>query len=105
MTIFPTIPTFKSAEGFNVEHLEALPAQPSRSHHDDWTGAGSRAGWGAGGKKQNIKHCTLLNFKSIKVLLPGQTTREQVPHPDGSVVAIEPWEQNKMHTWPEPHLS
>ena len=105
MTIFPTIPTFKSAEGFNVEHLEALPARPSRSHHDDWTGAGSRAGWGAGGEKQNIKPCTLINFKSIEVLLPGQTTREQVPHPDGSVVAIEPWEQNKIHTWPEPHLS
>ena len=30
------------------KHLTALPVLPSRSHHDDWTGAGSRAGWGAG---------------------------------------------------------
>ena len=105
MAILPTVPTFKAAEVFNVDHLETLPAQPSRSHHDDWTGAGSRAGWGAGEEQLNIKPCTLLNFKSIKVLLPGQVTREQVPHPDGSVVAIEPWEQNKLHTWPEPHLS
>ena len=23
---------------------------------------------------------------------------------DGSIVAIEPWEQNKLYSWPDPHL-
>ena len=32
------------------QRLATLPVQPSRSHHDDWTGAGLRAGWGAGGE-------------------------------------------------------
>ena len=55
----------------------------------------------------SAEHKTLYvaRLQSTKVLLPGQTTREQVPHPDGSVVAIEPWEQNQIHTWPESILS
>ena len=32
-----------------VEHMAALPVRPTRSHHDDWTEAGLRAGWEPGG--------------------------------------------------------
>ena len=46
--------TTKDAGTFTItrdgEHLTTLPVRPSRSHHDDWTGAGLRAGWGAGGE-------------------------------------------------------
>ena len=30
---------------------------------------------------------------------------QTVPHPNGSVVAIEPWEQNYLHSWPKPQLA
>ena len=41
-------PTDKDEVTPDAEHTEEKhPVRPSRSHHDDWTGAGSRAGWGA----------------------------------------------------------
>ena len=54
---------------------------------------------------KDLKPCTLLKFKDVKVLLPGQKVKEKVPHLDGTVVAVEPWEHNKMQKWPEPHLT
>ena len=45
----------------------------------------------------------LLSFKS-RVLLPGQSQSVHVDKTDGTVVAVEPFEQNNNVSWPEPHL-
>ena len=51
-------------------------------------------------KQQPSKH---LVFKR-RTLLPGQTQAIQVNHQDGSVVAVQPHEQNVNSNWPDPQL-
>ena len=90
LAILPTVPTFKIKEYGGVNNSNNL----------------SRENISKGEKLiKDIKPCTLVRFMNSKVLLPGQKVKEKVPHPDGTVVAIEPWEQNKVQTWPEPHLA
>ena len=38
------------------------------------------------------------------MLLPGQTATYPVPHCNGSMLAVEPWFQNKAPDWPPPQL-
>ena len=45
----------------------------------------------------------LLQFKR-RNLLPGQTQAIPVNHEEGSLVAVEPYEQNINPNWPSPHL-
>ena len=52
--------TTKDAGTFTItsggEHLTTLPVRPSRSHHDDWTGAGLRACGGQVGTRNQVWH-------------------------------------------------
>ena len=48
--------------------------------------------------------CNLVNNNTIKVLFPGQHLSQPANFPEGSIVAVEPWEQNKNPNWPEPQL-
>ena len=45
-----------------------------------------------------------VNCKTIKVILPGHDITQVVKVPNDTVVAIEPWENNKNPDWPEPQL-
>ena len=54
-------------------------------------------------KNSQVK-CNLVHNKAVKVILPGQILTQSSQYPDGSVVAIEPWEQNLNPEWPEPQL-
>jgi hypothetical protein len=47
---------------------------------------------------------TMVKCKSIKVILPGQNLSQHVDIPEDTMVAVEPWEQNKNADWPEPQL-
>ena len=47
-----------------------------------------------------LKTSQLLSFK-FRILLPEQETVIPLDRSDGSIVAMESWEQNK---WPDPHL-
>ena len=39
-----------------------------------------------------------------RILLPGQQIQIPVEMEDGVTVSVEPWEQNKNDSWPEPQL-
>ena len=88
LSILPTVPTFNhsnsisSCENKNPFKEENIPP-----------------------KEYCVKPCTLLNVKEKKILYPGQKITISVPHKDGDVVAVEPWEQNKNVFWPPPHLA
>ena len=57
-----------------------------------------------GERQVNKNHSSkLLSFKS-RVLLPGQDIDVQVPNKEGSLIAIEPWENNKNPSWPDPQM-
>ena len=46
----------------------------------------------------------LHSFKSMRVILPGQTVDLPVNAPDDELIAVEPWEKNKNPDWPQPQL-
>lgn len=45
----------------------------------------------------------LLQNNNINVVLPGQSVRIPVPHPDQTTLAVQPWHQSKVQ-WPDPQL-
>ena len=47
---------------------------------------------------------TIVQNNHISVLLPGQTISYNVPHQDETLLAIQPWFQNKNTNWPTPQL-
>jgi hypothetical protein len=46
----------------------------------------------------------LLQNNYLNVILPGQEVEFPVPHEDNTVLAVQPWHQNKDDHWPEPQL-
>ena len=46
----------------------------------------------------------MVKCKSTKVILPGQDLLQNVDIPNDTIVAIEPWEQNKNCDWPTAQL-
>ena len=46
----------------------------------------------------------LLSLNNTKILLPGQALEIPVEVQNGETIAVEPWEQNKNSSWPEPHI-
>ena len=88
LSILPTIPTFNYSNNINGCEKENTTALSKTMPAND-----------------NVKPCTLLTLKQKKVLYPGQVINMAVPHSDGDVVAVEPWEQNKNTSWPPPHLT
>ena len=46
----------------------------------------------------------ILQNNHIQVLLPGQELQQAVPHPENTVISVEPWFQNKSLSWPQPQL-
>ena len=47
---------------------------------------------------------TLHRFKALQVILPGQSATIHIAAPEDETVAIQPWENNKNPSWPEPQL-
>ena len=45
----------------------------------------------------------LLQNNNISVILPGQSVRYDVPHPDSTTLAVQPWHQSRAE-WPDPQL-
>ena len=101
LAILPTVPTFKQAVGVACvlcANTKEEAVKSSNKQHKKNASTSEKP-------IKEVKPCTFVQLKSIKALLPGQKVTEKVPHLDGAVVAIEPWERNKMQTWPEPHLA
>ena len=46
----------------------------------------------------------LVSIVNSRILLPGQQIQVTVPMDDGVTVSVEPWEQNRNESWPEPHF-
>ena len=61
-----------------IEHMAALPVRPSRSHHDDWTEAGFRAGWGAGGDSESGLAPQKLKLQEATLILAVQKLQERL---------------------------
>ena len=55
-------------------------------------------------KVVNKQSAKLLSLDTSRTLLPGQEIEIPVQMEDGETVLVEPWEQNKNISWPEPHL-
>ena len=55
-------------------------------------------------KVENNHPSKLLSMDKSRILLPGQQIQIPVQMEDGVTVSVEPWEQNKNHSWPEPQL-
>ena len=51
-----------------------------------------------------VKNSKLLSLDKSRILLPGQQLKIPTQFEDGVTVSVEPWEQNKNHSWPEPHF-
>ena len=50
-----------------------------------------------------IKSSRLLTFKP-RTLLPSQELVIPVNEENGTLISVEPWEQNRQISWPEPQL-
>ena len=46
----------------------------------------------------------ILQNNHVEVLYPGETLKHPVPHPDHSILAVQPFHQNKIDNWPPPQL-
>ena len=46
----------------------------------------------------------LIQNNHISILLPGQQIEYSVPHQDDTILAVQPWFQNKSLQWPQPQL-
>ena len=46
----------------------------------------------------------LLQNNHLNVILPGQEVQFSVPHDDDTILAVQPWHQNKGIQWPDPQL-
>ena len=46
----------------------------------------------------------LVQNNHLNVILPGQEVNLPVPHQEHTVLAVQPWHQNKNDLWPEPQL-
>ena len=46
----------------------------------------------------------LVQNNHISILLPGQQIEYTVPHQDNTILAVQPWFQNKSVHWPQPQL-
>lgn len=46
----------------------------------------------------------ILQNNHLNVILPGQQVDVQVPHQDNTLIAVQPWHQNKVIDWPEPQI-
>ena len=53
---------------------------------------------------QTCPNNLILQNNHVNVLFPGQSIMQPVPHPNNSILAIEPCQENKDTTWPPPQL-
>ena len=61
-----------------IERMAAHPVRPSRSQHDNWTEAGSWAGWGVGGDSESGLAPQTLKLQEATLILAVQKLQERL---------------------------